>query len=49
MLRHLLEDLPLVEQRPHHSVEIVVLLILGLVVGVLPEVNNREELLPIFD
>ena len=49
MLRHLLKDLPLVEQRPHHSIEVVVLLILGLVVGVLPEVNNREELLPIFD
>ena len=37
MLRHLLKDLPLVEQRPHHPVEVVVLLILGLVVRVLPE------------
>ena len=36
MLRHLLKDLPLVEQRPHHPVEVVVLLVLGLVVGVLP-------------
>ena len=42
VLRHLLEDLPLVEQRPHHPVEVVVLLILGLVVGVLPEGKDHE-------
>ena len=41
MLRHLLEDLPLVEQRPHHPVEVVVLLVLGLVVRVLPETGHQ--------
>ena len=44
VLRHLLKDLPLVEQRPHHSVEVVVLLILGLVVGVLPDENDHRGL-----
>ena len=45
MLRHLLKDLPLVEQRPHHPVEVVVLLILGLVVGVLPGGKDLEPVL----
>ena len=41
MLRHLLEDLPLVEQRPHHPVEVVMLFVLGLVVRVLPETGHQ--------
>ena len=34
---HLLEDLALVEEGPHHAVEVVVFFVLGRMVGVLPE------------